>query len=72
VRGGLPKIGIRPAIDGRRKGARESLEGQVTGMAKAAAFLEKNLRHPNRLPVECVVADTRIGGVTESVDVRAA
>ena len=47
LRGALPKIGIRPAIDGRRKGVRESLEGQTMGMAKAAAdFLEKNLRHP--------------------------
>ena len=37
LRGALPKIGIRPAIDGRRKGVREALEGQVMGMAKAAA-----------------------------------
>ena len=69
LRGALPKIGIRPAIDGRRKGVRESLEGQVMGMAKAAAdFLAKNLRHPNGLPVECVVADTCIGGVAEAAD----
>lgn len=65
--GGMPKIGIRPAIDGRRKGVRESLEGQTMGMAKAAAaFLSKNLRHANGLPVECVVADTCIGGVAEA------
>ena len=69
LRGALPKIGIRPAIDGRRKGVRESLEKQTMGMAKAAAdFLEKNLRHPNGLPVECVVADTCIGGVAEAAD----
>ena len=69
LRGTLPKIGIRPAIDGRRKGVRESLEGQVMGMAKgAAAFLVKNLRHPNGLPVECVVADTCIGGVAEAAE----
>ncbi|MBZ5670268.1 MAG: L-fucose isomerase [Acidobacteriia bacterium] len=69
LRGALPKIGIRPAIDGRRKGVREALEGQVMGMAKAAAgFLEKNLRHPNGLPVECVVADTCIGGVAEAAE----
>ena len=69
LRGALPKIGIRPAIDGRRKGVRESLEGQVMGMAKAAAdFLSKNLRHPNGLPLECVVADTCIGGVAEAAD----
>jgi len=69
LRGALPKIGIRPAIDGRRKGIRESLEGQVMGMAKVAAeFLEKNLRHPNGFPVECVVADTCIGGVAEAAE----
>lgn len=69
LRGALPKIGIRPAIDGRRNGVRESLEGQTMGMAKAAAdFLEKNLRHSNGLPVECVIADTCIGGVAEAAE----
>ncbi|HTS68475.1 MAG TPA: L-fucose isomerase, partial [Terriglobia bacterium] len=69
LRGALPKIGIRPAIDGRRKGVRESLENQTMNMAKAAAaFLEKNLRHPNGLPVECVIADTCIGGVAEAAE----
>jgi L-fucose isomerase len=69
LRGALPKIGIRPAIDGRRNGVRESLEGQTMGMAKAAAdFLEKNLRHPNGMPVECVIADTCIGGVAEAAE----
>ncbi len=29
--GSVPKIGIRPTIDGRRRGVRESLEGQVHG-----------------------------------------
>jgi L-fucose isomerase len=69
LRGALPKIGIRPAIDGRRKGVRESLEVQTMGLAKAAAdFLTKNLHHPNGLPVECVIADTCIGGVAEAAD----
>lgn len=63
----LPKIGIRPAIDGRRRGVRESLEEQTMNMAKAAAkFLEENLRHANGMPVECVIADTCIGGVAEA------
>ncbi|ACL69713.1 L-fucose isomerase [Halothermothrix orenii] len=67
LRGNLPKIGIRPAIDGRRKGIRESLEGQTMGMAKAVAnFLEENLKYPNGTPVECVIADTCIGGVAEA------
>src|SRR6185503_538449 len=65
--GSPPKIGIRPTIDGRRKGVRESLEGQVMAMAKnAAKFLSTNLRYPNGKPVECVIADSCIGGVAES------
>ena len=65
----MPRIGIRPVIDGRRKGVRESLENQTVEMAKSAgAFLSKNLRHSNGLPVECVIADTCIGGVTEAAE----
>src|SRR5215468_5840129 len=65
--GSLPKIGIRPTIDGRRNGVRESLDGQVMAMAKnAAKFLSKNLRYPNGKPVDCVMADTCIGGVAEA------
>jgi L-fucose/D-arabinose isomerase len=65
--GDMPKIGIRPTIDGRRKGVRESLEDQTMGMAKnVARFLSENLRHPNGLPVECVIADQCIGGVAEA------
>ena len=42
----LPKIGIRPVIDGRRMGVRESLEEQTMNMAKAAAkLIEENLRY---------------------------
>ncbi len=67
LKGSLPKIGIRPVIDGRRKGVRESLEESTMKMAKVAAeFLTKNLKHPNGLPVECVIADTCIGGFTEA------
>jgi L-fucose/D-arabinose isomerase len=63
----LPKIGIRPCIDGRRRGVRESLENQVMDMAhRAAKFLSQNLRYPNGQPVECVLADTCIGGVAEA------
>ena len=35
--GGLSKIGIRPTIDGRRRGVREALEDQTMGMAKTLA-----------------------------------
>jgi L-fucose/D-arabinose isomerase len=62
LRGNLPKIGIRPTIDGRLGGVRESLEDQTMNMAKnAKAFLEANLRHPNGLAVEVVIADSTIG-----------
>ena len=65
--GGSLKIGIRPAIDGRRKGVRESLEAQTMGMARRTAdFLSANLRYPDGSPVECVIADTCIGGVAEA------
>lgn len=70
--GDMPKIGIRPTIDGRRRGVRESLEDQTMAMAKSAAeFLTANLRHSNGLPVECVIADTCIGGVTEAAQTAA-
>ncbi len=62
-----PKIGIRPTIDGREGGVRESLEDQVINMAKNAAnFLSDNLKYPDGKPVECVIADRCIGGVAEA------
>lgn len=63
----FPKIGIRPIIDGRRKGVRESLESQTMGMAKRTAdFLSGNLKYPDGSPVVCLVADSCIGGVAEA------
>ena len=63
----LPTIGIRPTIDGRRLGVRESLEDQTMNMAKAAAALiEANIRHASGEPVKCVIADTCIGGPAEA------
>ena len=35
--GSNPKIGIRPTIDGRRLGVRESLEKNIMGLAKRTA-----------------------------------
>jgi L-fucose isomerase len=65
--GDFPKIGIRPAIDGRRNGVRESLEDQTMNLAKAVAdLLTENLRYPNGEPVQVVIADTTIGGVKEA------
>ncbi len=67
LKGGLPKIGIRPCIDGRCRGVRESLEEQTMNIAKSVKeFLEANLRHTCGLPVECVIADSTIGRVAES------
>lgn len=67
--GSPPKIGIRPAIDGRRQGVRESLEETTMTMARTVAdFLSANLRHANGLPVECVIADSCIGGVKEAAE----
>lgn len=63
----LPKIGIRPTIDGRRNGVRESLEDMTMNLAKSVANLStENLRHYNGEAVECVIADTCIGGVAEA------
>jgi L-fucose isomerase len=70
--GDMPKIGIRPAIDGRLGGVRESLEGQTMNMAGSVArLLTENLRHANGLPVECVIADRCIGGVAEAAQAAA-
>lgn len=62
-----PKIGIRPTIDGRRRGVRESLEEQTMNMAKhVAQFISENLKYPNGEPIQCVISDETIGGVAEA------
>lgn len=62
-----PKIGIRPVIDGRRGGIRESLEDTTMNLAKSVEKLyRENLRYPDGSPVECVIADSCIGGVREA------
>ena len=62
-----PKIGIRPTIDGRWGGVRESLEEQTMGMAKRAAkLIEDNLRYPDGEKVEVVISPTTIGGGAEA------
>ncbi len=67
-----PKIGIRPVIDGRWGGVRESLEAQTMGMAEAAAkLISENLRYPDGTPVECVIADSTIGGGAEAAKCEA-
>jgi len=65
--GTLPKIGIRPVIDGRRNGIRESLEEPTLALAHSVSkFLSANLKHACGLPVACVVPETCIGGTTEA------
>ena len=62
-----PKIGIRPVIDGRWGGVRESLEAKTMGMAKSAAeLISSTLRYPDGKPVECVIANSTIGGGAEA------
>ena len=62
-----PKIGIRPTIDGRWGGVRESLEEQTMAMAEnAKKLIEENLRYPDGTPVQCVIADSTNGGGAEA------
>ena len=62
-----PKIGIRPIIDGRWGGVRESLENQTMTMAKNAKnLIESTLRYPDGTPVQCVIAGSTIGGGAEA------
>lgn len=62
-----PKIGIRPVIDGRWGGVRESLEEQTMAMAhNAAKLISENVKYPDGTPVQCVVCNTTIGGGAEA------
>lgn len=65
--GEWPKIGIRPTIDGRQGGVRESLEEKTMALAKAVAeLITSNLKNGDGTPVECIIADGTIGRVAES------
>lgn len=62
-----PKIGIRPTIDGRQGGVRESLEDKTMALAKAVAeLISNNLQYRDGTPVQCVIADSTIGRVAET------
>jgi len=72
LRGSLPKVGIRPTIDGRYGGVRESLEDLTMGMARRTAeFISRSVRHATGQEVECVIADTCIGGFAEAAECAA-
>jgi L-fucose isomerase len=63
----MPKIGIRPVIDARLGGVRESLEKTTMDMAKRVAeLITSNLKYYNGKSVECVISDTTIGRVPEA------
>ena len=62
-----PKIGIRPVIDGRWGGVRESLEKQTMNIAEnARKFIEENVKYADGTAVQCVISDTTIGGGAEA------
>ena len=62
-----PKIGIRPTIDGRQGGVRESLEEKTMALAQAVGkLISSNVCNGDGSPVECVIADTTIGRVAEA------
>lgn len=62
-----PKIGIRPVIDGRWGGVRESLEIQTMNMAKnAKKLIEDNIKYADGTAVKCVISDSTIGGGAEA------
>lgn len=63
----LPKVGIRPTIDGRLGGVRESLEEQTMNQARRlASLIEDSINYPTGQPVSCEIANTCIGGVAEA------
>ena len=67
LQGENPKIGIRPTIDARQGGVRESLEVQTMNMAENLAnFITSNIKYSDGTPVQCVIADTTIGRVDEA------
>lgn len=62
-----PKVGIRPTIDGRMGGVRESLEESTMALARSAAqLISANVFTRDGSPAECVIHDTCIGGVAEA------
>lgn len=61
------RVGIRPIIDGRWGGIRESLEEQTMNMAiSAKKLIEEKCFYIDGSPVECVISDTTIGGSGEA------
>ncbi|MDR1094074.1 MAG: L-fucose isomerase [Clostridiales bacterium] len=60
-------MGIRPIIDGRWGGVRESLEKQTMDMAAAAKrLLQESVFYSDGSPADVVIADGTIGGGAEA------
>jgi L-fucose isomerase len=71
LNGALPKIGIRPTIDGREKRRQGSFGGPDHGyVEKAAKLIEDNLRHASGEKVECVIADSTSAAWRKRQDMR--
>ena len=67
-----PVIAIRPIIDGRRHGVRESLEDKTMEMANLAAkLISSNCSYSDGTPVQCVIADETIGRAGEAARAEA-
>ena len=61
------KLGIRPIIDGRWGGVRESLEEKTMNMALAAKkLIEENVFYSDGTPFECIISPCTIGGAAEA------
>lgn len=64
--GGFPKIGIRPIVD-RRKLVKAALAESTMNLAReAAAEITAVLRNPDGSPVEVVIFESCISGMTEA------
>ena len=64
-----PTIGIRPIIDGRCMGVRESLEEQTMNLALSAKkLIEDNIFYTDGTPVRVIVANGTIAGGKEAAD----
>lgn len=63
----FPKVGIRPTIDGRLGGVRESLEALTLAQARRVAdLIAAELTYPDGSPVASVIPEVCIGGVAEA------
>ncbi|MDO5573564.1 MAG: L-fucose isomerase [bacterium] len=62
-----PKIGIRPIVDSRRLGIRDSLEEKVKDMVTAVKeLIENNVRYVDGTPIQVVIFTGSIAGGEEA------